>query len=54
MLLVPVAAYMVEAGLPAARASLLHTEAGHVAVAFETACEVGAWLTLRRLARTEG
>ncbi len=54
MLLIPVAAYVVETGLPGARASLLHTEAGRVAVAFAAACEVGAWLTLRRLARTEG
>ncbi len=54
MLLMPVAAYLVETGLAGARASLLHTGAGRVAVAFATACEVGAWLTLRRLARTEG
>ena len=54
MLVVPVAAYMVETGLPGARASQLHTEAGRVAVTFAAACEVGAWLTLRRLARTEG
>ena len=53
MLLVPVAAYLVETGLPGARASLLHTGAGRVAVAFAAACEVGAWLTLRRLARSE-
>jgi len=54
MLLVPLAAYLVETGLPGARASLLHTGAGRVTVAFAAACEVGAWLTLRRLARTEG
>ncbi len=53
MLLVPVAAYLVETGLPGARASLLHTEAGRVAVTFAAACEVGAWLTLRRLTRTK-
>ncbi len=52
MLLVPVAAYLVETGLPGARASLLHTGPGRVAVAFAAACEVGAWLTLRRLRRT--
>ena len=51
MLLVPVAAYLVETGLPGARASLLHTGAGRVAVAFAAACEVGAWLTLRRVTR---
>ena len=54
MLLVPVAAYLVETGLPGARASLLHTGAGRVAVAFAAACEVGAWLTLRRLGNTQG
>jgi Flp pilus assembly protein TadB len=54
MLLMPVAACLVETGLPGARASLLHTGAGRVAVAFAAACEVGAWLTLRRLAHTEG
>ena len=54
MLLVPAGAYLVETGLPGARAALLHTDAGHVAVAFAAACEVGAWLTLRRLARSEG
>jgi Flp pilus assembly protein TadB len=53
MLLVPMAAYLVEAGLPGAHASLLHTGAGRVAVAFAAACEVGAWLTLGRLGRAE-
>ena len=53
MLLVPVAAYLVETGLPAARAPLLHTEAGRVAVAFAAACEVGAWLTLRKVSRID-
>ena len=48
MLLIPVAAYLIEMGLPSARASLLHTGAGHVAVAFAAACELGAWLTLRK------
>ncbi len=51
MLLVPVAAFLVETGLPGARASLLHTGAGRVAVAFAAACEVGAWLTLRQVTR---
>ena len=54
MLLVPVAAYLVETALPGARASLLHTEAGRVVVAFAAACEVGAWLTLRQVTRREG
>jgi hypothetical protein len=53
LLLVPVTAYLIEMGLPDAQASLLHTEAGQVAVAFAAACEVGAWFTLRRLARSE-
>ena len=53
MLLVPAAAYLVETGLPGARASLLHTEAGRVAVAFAAACEVGAWLTLRKVSRID-
>ena len=51
MLLVPLAAYLVETALPGARASLLHTGAGRVAVAFAAACEVGAWLTLRQVTR---
>ncbi len=54
MLLVPVAAYLVETGLRGARASLLYTGAGRVAVAFAAACEVGAWLTLRQVTRREG
>ena len=53
MLLVPVAAYLVETGLPGARAAPLHTDAGHVAVAFAAACEVGAWLTLRKVSRID-
>ena len=53
MLLVPMVAYLVETGLPGARASLLHTEAGHVAVAFAAACEAGAWLTLRKVSRID-
>ena len=53
MLVVPVAAYMVETGLPGARASQLHTEAGRVAVTFAAACEVGAWLTLRKVSRID-
>ena len=53
MLLVPVVAYLVETGLPEARASLLHTGAGRVAVAFAAACEVGAWLTLRKVSRID-
>jgi Flp pilus assembly protein TadB len=53
MLLVPVAAYLVETGLPGARASLLHTGAGRVAAAFAAACEVGAWLTLRKVSRID-
>ena len=53
MLLMPVAAYLVETGLPGARAALLHTEAGRVAVAFAAACEVGAWLTLRKVSRID-
>ena len=53
MLLVPVAAYLVETGLPGARASLLRTEAGRMAVAFAAACEVRAWLTLRKVSRID-
>ncbi len=53
MLLVPVATYLVETGLPGARGSLLYTGVGRVAVAFAAACEVGAWLTLRKVSRID-
>ena len=53
MLLVPAVACLIEMSMPEVRASLLHTGAGRIAVAFAAACEVGAWLTVRRLTRGE-
>ncbi len=54
MLPVPVAAHVIEMGLPTARAALVQTGAERIGVAFAAVREVGASLILRLLGRTEG